>query len=131
MTEKARTRAGGSPGAAMSMFASLASQDVTDLYTGDCRGCGECCSRFLPMTPFDEVRLSAFVSARGIEQRPPRAEVDLTCPYLSDDGLCAVYQARPEICRAYRCDLHASGTMEPPADMASMRLVDLRGEAAL
>ena len=39
------------------------------------------------MTPFDEVRLSAFVSARGIEQRPPRAEVDLTCPYLSDDSL--------------------------------------------
>lgn len=27
----------------------MVEQRVTDLYTGDCRGCGECCSRFLPI----------------------------------------------------------------------------------
>lgn len=28
---------------AVAIHAGLQSDDVTDLYTGDCRGCGECC----------------------------------------------------------------------------------------
>lgn len=44
---------------AAAIHAGLRSDDVTDLYTGDCRGCGECCSRFLPVSPFDRVRLEA------------------------------------------------------------------------
>ena len=45
---------------AAAIHAGLRSDDVTDLYTGDCRGCGECCSRFLPVSPFDRVRLEVY-----------------------------------------------------------------------
>lgn len=93
---------------AAAIHAGLRSDDVTYLYTGDCRGCGECCSRFLPVSPFDRVRLEAYVRRNGIEPAEPRAECDLLCPYLTDGRECAVYAARPEICRAYRCDRHKS-----------------------
>lgn len=79
----------------------MVEQQVTDLYTGDCRGCGECCSRFLPMSLLDRARLRAYVR-----------RLDLTCPYLTDGRECSVYEARPEVCRAYRCDLHARGELD-------------------
>lgn len=72
---------------------------VTVLYDGDCRGCGECCSRYIPLNAADVIRLRGFVKRHGIEQRPPRADIDLTCPYLTDGNTCAVYDARPMICR--------------------------------
>lgn len=96
---------------AAAIHAGLQSDEVTDLYTGDCRGCGECCSRFLPVSPFDRVRLEAYVRRNGIEPAEPRAEYDLLCPYLTDGRECAVYAARPEICRAYRCDRHKRGEL--------------------
>lgn len=80
---------------------------VTVLYEGDCRGCGECCSRYIPLNAADVIRLRGYVKKHGITQRPRRAEIDLTCPYLTDDNTCAVYEARPMICRVYRCDRHA------------------------
>lgn len=96
---------------AAAIHAGLQSDDVTDLYSGDCRGCGECCSRFLPVSPFDRVRLELYVLRNGIEPAEPRAEYDLLCPYLTDGRECAVYAARPEICRAYRCDRHKRGEL--------------------
>ena len=87
-------------------------QTVKDLYTpkGDCKGCGECCSRFLPMSEFDMQRLSNYVFDHDVK---PHMEVDgaidLTCPYLDENKECAVYTARPEVCRAYRCDKHVRG----------------------
>lgn len=96
---------------AAALQAALQGDDVTDLYTGDCRGCGECCSRFLPVSPFDRVRLEAYVHRHGVEPTAPRADYDLLCPYLTDGCECAVYAARPEICRAYRCDMHKRGEL--------------------
>lgn len=96
---------------AAAIHAGLQSDEVTDLYTGDCRGCGECCSRFLPVSPFDRVRLEAYVRRNGIVPAEPRAEYDLLCPYLTDGRECSVYAARPEICRAYRCDRHKRGEL--------------------
>mgnify|MGYP002519172773 FL=1 len=109
----------------------MAEAEVVDLFTakGDCRGCGECCSRFLPMSYFDINRLVSYVREHGIEQRAPRGragDIDLTCPYLDDSCECMVYEARPEICRIYRCDKHLAGTMSAPAFMGSMRIADLR-----
>ena len=89
----------------------MVEQQVTDLYTGDCRGCGECCSRFLPMCPFDRARLRAYVRRHGVAAHAPWARLDLTCPYLTDGRECAVYAARPEICRVYRCDRHKRGEL--------------------
>lgn len=95
---------------------------VKSLYQGSCLGCGECCSRFLSLSEPDKARLLAYVLQHGIEQTPERAEVDLRCPYLTDERTCAVYDARPAICRAYRCDQHANGDFSGvKAHMASSR----------
>ena len=114
----------------------LAAQDsqVKVLYNGDCRGCGECCSRFLPVSQRDLERLRRHVCAHGIETVPERAEIDLLCPFLSDGRICAVYEARPDICRAYRCDRHA---FEGAASVGRVMIFgpyeirDLREEAEL
>lgn len=90
----------------------MVEQEVTDLYTGDCRGRGECCSRFLPMSLLDRARLRAYVSRHGVAAHAPRARLDLTCPHLTDGRECSVHEARPEVCRAYRCDLHARGELD-------------------
>ena len=105
------------------------SRGVTDYRTarGDCRGCGECCSRFLPMSRMDERRLAGYVARHGIALRPePEGTLDLTCPLLSDDRECMAYDARPDICRVYRCDEHARGLLRPPEFADHMRLVDVR-----
>lgn len=91
----------------------VASPDVhiTNLYTGDCKGCGECCSRFLPMSAHDKRRVLDYVGEKHVAQNPECDVLDLTCPYLKG-GMCAIYDARPDMCRAYRCDLHANGEVE-------------------
>lgn len=87
-------------------------QTVKDLFTPkeDCKGCGECCTRFLPLSTFDVQRLSNYVFDHDVK---PHAKVDgafdLTCPYLDENKECAVYIARPEICRVYRCDKQVRG----------------------
>lgn len=43
-----------STGIAARAFAKmLREHPVTDMHRADCRGCGECCGRFLPLTPAD------------------------------------------------------------------------------
>lgn len=89
-------------------------QTVKDLYTPkeDCRGCGECCSRFLPMSEFDMQRLCNYVRKHHIKPQERVARgIDLMCPYLTDTKECAVYHARPEVCRMYRCDKHVRGEL--------------------
>ena len=114
---------------AATLHAALQGDDVTDLYAGDCRGCGECCSRFLPTSPFDRARLGAYVRRRGIEPAEPRAEYDLLCPYLTDGRECAVYAARPEICRAYRCDRHKRGELGMFFGAGRAEVTDMRALA--
>lgn len=107
----------------------ISSGTVKAIYSGNCLGCGECCSRFLPLSAYDVGRIEEHVSERGIEQRPERGGIDLLCPYLTEDRKCAIYDARPDICRCYRCDEHARGDfraasailMHPPYGMRDMR----------
>ncbi|MBQ9041461.1 MAG: YkgJ family cysteine cluster protein [Eggerthellaceae bacterium] len=74
-------------------------------------GCGECCSRILPMTEQEANVLRKAVADRSIQLRPEMAEIDFTCPLLSDDKTCMVYDVRPFICRTYSCTVHAAGGM--------------------
>lgn len=80
---------------------------AVDLYRGDCRGCGGCCGRYVPVSAFDLARLEGYL--RGHEVTPNYS--DGMCPFLSADRTCMVYEARPQICRVYRCDRHASGEL--------------------
>lgn len=104
-------------------------QRPVDLCTGkgDCRGCGECCGRFLHLSAFDVVRLEGYAETHAIEVRPEApGSVDLMCPFLTGGRECSVYPARPDICRVYRCDRHARGEIEMPAFWWAMDLADMR-----
>lgn len=69
-------------------------------------GCGECCSRFLPLTAGE----AAVLRLNGAKARPePEGALDMTCPFLTDEKRCAVYEVRPAICRAYDCARHVRG----------------------
>lgn len=103
-----------------------ATHGVRDLYEGDCRGCGECCSRFVPVSVFDLRRLEPYVRKNGVRPREPRGELDLTCPWLTDSGECAVYPARPESCRVYRCDRHVRGELRGFFGASSAKVTDMR-----
>lgn len=104
-------------------------QTVKDLYTpkGNCKGCGECCARFLPMSEFDLQRLSDYVCKHHIKPHKPTIEaLDLTCPYLTDTKECAVYPARPEVCRAYRCDKQVRGELLDFFGSGTANVTDMR-----
>ena len=115
------------PGEAFSML--MEAQEVADLYTGrgDCRGCGECCGRFLPLSSIDVRRLRRYMRQHGIEPRPEKpGTLDLTCPLLGESGECMAYEARPDICRSYRCDEHKRGEIGPPPLWWCMEVTDMR-----
>lgn len=103
-------------------------QTVKDLYTpkGNCKGCGECCARFLPVSKFDTQRLSDYVCKHHIKPHKATAALDLTCPYLTDAKECAVYPARPEVCRTYRCDKQVRGESLDFFGSGAANVVDMR-----
>lgn len=105
-------------------------QRVTDLHTarGSHEGCGECCSRFLPVTPAEVAVLRSYVADHVIRLRPEAGRIDLTCPLLTADRMCAAYPVRPAICRVYDCAEHARGVVRVPPGAPSMRVRDLREE---
>lgn len=103
---------------------------VTAMPAEGCRGCGECCGRYLPTTVADRIRLEGYVRTHGIVPRKaPDGLLDLMCPYLDAEGECMVYDARPEICRRYDCRLHASGALRMWPGLMSATETDMRGLA--
>lgn len=73
-----------------------------------CIGCGKCCGHYLPLTDEDIRRVSDYAEKHGIE--PHWTGVD--CPWLADNNTCAVYEVRPDICRAYHCDARKAGAID-------------------
>lgn len=114
---------------AYAAYAALqATAEVQDLYTGDCRGCGECCSRILPLSPADIIAIKGFMRTHEVTLRtyaPSPDVVDLTCPFLANDHTCAIYEARPWICRVYRCDQHKKGNLKMPDAKLGLKPYDL------
>ena len=85
--------------------------EITDYTKNDaCSNCGQCCGDILLLSADDIQRLKKYVSANNIKPLErrfplPGGTVDLGCPFRDDTrGICAVYPARPWICRAFRCD---------------------------
>ena len=77
---------------------------------GECIGCGECCSNFLPLNSKDIKNISRYIEKKHIKEQKhfPFAEgtYDATCPFRSDEEKkCLVYQVRPAICKSFKCDL--------------------------
>lgn len=94
---------------------------------GTHEGCGECCSRFLPLSARERIRLRLY---RGKARPEPPDAIDLTCPFLTADKRCAVYEARPSVCREYSCAEHVrDGALGIAARMAlgdAYEMTDMR-----
>lgn len=79
---------------------------------GKCTGCGECCSRYLPLSEREIKDIKRYIAKHHIKEcrhAAPLAEPaeDWLCPFL--DGTkpkdkCTIYQVRPQICRAFVCN---------------------------
>ena len=79
--------------------------DFTD--NGKCSKCGGCCSCMLPLKP-EEIRfMKNLIKEKNLKPHTQPVVVraiDLTCPFLTDDNKCSIYDNRPYICRIFKCD---------------------------
>jgi len=79
---------------------------------GECTGCGECCSNFLPLSDADISRIKKYISRNRIKAQVhtmPTAipTMDCVCPFLDisrRDKKCTIYPVRPDICKAFKCN---------------------------
>lgn len=82
--------------------------DYTD--NGQCSNCGQCCSRFLPVSEKEVKEIKRYVKKHHIEAcihfAPTREPlIDLTCPFRDNTKrICTIYDVRPAICRDFKCD---------------------------
>ncbi|HOX42645.1 MAG TPA: YkgJ family cysteine cluster protein [Myxococcota bacterium] len=84
-------------------------------------GCADCCARSLSLFPVEVQRLVEAARAlppglrAGVRARAALAlrEPEAACPLLVD-GRCAVYPARPVICRTHGLPLLVPGPTGPP-----------------
>lgn len=75
--------------------------------TGSCKKCGQCCKqiRSKGMRNEKDLKLMQFFLPHYKRFFISGADVDgniiLSCKYLTDEGLCGVYDKRPKLCRNY------------------------------
>lgn len=76
--------------------------------SGNCSGCGECCSDVLPLSEKEINRIREYIQRKHIKAYRNAAAVvtaDLTCPFRDAEArICRIYDVRPEICRAFICN---------------------------
>lgn len=83
---------------------------------GKCSNCGACCSALLPLSRKEIKRIKEYVWKHQI--KPHRhgsvfadpADLDMCCPFLDErkEHKCDIYEARPDICRHFICNVPPS-----------------------
>lgn len=86
---------------------------VTDYFINNkCSECGNCCSRFLPLSNYEINTIKAYIKRNNIKQQTHSVNVmakqywDFTCPFLDDtkqNHKCTIYAVRPQICKSFTC----------------------------
>ena len=77
---------------------------------GECSNCGSCCTNLLPVSGKEKKTIRRYIQKHGIKEQTchyPTADpiLDLTCPFRHHtEKKCLIYEVRPAICRAFRCD---------------------------
>lgn len=77
---------------------------------GECSNCGSCCTNILPVSGKEKKTIRRYIQKKGIKEqtcRYPTTDpiMDLTCPFRHhSEKICLIYEVRPAICRAFRCD---------------------------
>lgn len=87
---------------------------------GECSGCGQCCSNFLPLSAKEIKEIRRYVKKHHISEQKhiaPMAKplIDMTCPFLISDrkkDKCSIYPVRPHICRCFICSQPPSKVRE-------------------
>ena len=74
-------------------------QDFTK--NGHCSKCGECCSAFLHLSVEDIARIKKYLTCHVVKKHYHNSAV---CPFLNKEKTCSIYEARPYICRIFRCN---------------------------
>lgn len=84
---------------------------------GKCSGCGQCCSALLPLSNKEINNIRKYIKKKNIKPcrhgvgSPRNIQLDLMCPFLDEskkDKKCLIYPARPQICKAFKCDIPPS-----------------------
>lgn len=80
-------------------------QILTDFTNdGECSGCGECCSNYLPLTRWEIHRLKLWAQRHKYVPELTGDVLDVTCPFLDKHTKrCVCYKERPEICKQFTC----------------------------
>lgn len=79
--------------------------NITDfIINGKCSNCGECCTDTLHLDDDEIKKIDEFLKGHKIYQNN-KGSNNFRCPFR-DDFLkrCSIYEVRPYICRAFRCD---------------------------
>lgn len=75
---------------------------------GICSKCGECCGVILPLDQEDVDIIAKYVLKNKIHSIAATLimENKLQCPYYTGNKNkgCIIYEARPKICKYYKCD---------------------------
>ena len=75
---------------------------------GICSKCGECCGDILPLDQEDVDKISEYVLENKIHSIAATLIMQnkLQCPYYTGNKEkgCAIYPARPKVCKLYKCD---------------------------
>lgn len=80
---------------------------------GKCIGCGNCCSRFLPVTQKELNQIHRYIEKHHIKRQQRGINVladkyiDLSCPFMNEASAnkkCTIYDVRPLICRDFICE---------------------------
>lgn len=102
---------------------------------GECSGCGQCCSNFLPVASHEIKAIKRYVEKHGIKEQSNCFPVstgllDLTCPFRSEsERVCLIYPVRPEICRSFKCDHDKSEVMKNKKLLHKRyKAIDMRSE---
>ena len=80
---------------------------------GHCSKCGGCCSALLPLCNEDISTIYDYLSIHNIKTECQPVDttglgINMTCPFLSKKKSCLIYEARPLICRVFKCNRSTS-----------------------
>ena len=73
-------------------------------HAGMCSNCGECCSDFLSLSKEEIKVIDEYIKKHKVEQHN-KGSLNSRCPFRNDFlRKCDIYEARPYICRVFKCD---------------------------